>query len=238
MFWQAVFLQAAGSEERYMKQERARRTREQVLDAAAAEFAARGFAQTRLDAVVARTGMSKGALYGHFRSKEELAWTALLANAEQTRQPPLAALERLTVGLAEQLRSDIRIRAALRLAAELPPDERGSNAPLGPIPNRMVQLAAQAQSARAIRSIYAPAAVVQLLLTAVLGTQALSMLHMDSELPCQIEDLWQLLSLAATGGGPGGEPDSRAMAGAEAVWGAPGDQEAAAPHTAVGVTEW
>jgi AcrR family transcriptional regulator len=248
MFWQAVFLQAAGSEERYMKQERARRTREQVLDAAAAEFAARGFAQTRLDAVVARTGMSKGALYGHFRSKEELArallthadlaWTALLANAEQTRQPPLAALERLTVGLAEQLRSDIRIRAALRLAAELPPDERGSNAPLGPIPNRMVQLAAQAQSARAIRSIYAPAAVVQLLLTAVLGTQALSMLHMDSELPCQIEDLWQLLCLAATGGGPGGEPDNRAMAGAEAVWGAPGDQEAAAPHTAVGVTEW
>jgi len=28
------------------------------------------------------------------------------------------------------------------------------------------------------------------------------------------------------------------MAGAEAAWGAPGDQEAAAPHTAVGVTEW
>lgn len=231
-----------------MKQERARRTREQVLDAAAAEFAARGFAQTRLEAVVAHTGMSKGALYGHFRSKEELArallthaeqaWNALLAKADRTSQEPLAALEQLTVGLAEQLRSDIRIRAALRLAAELPPDEREGSAPLGPIPGRMVQLAAQAQSARVILPIYSPAAVVQLLLTTVLGTQALSTLRLDSELPCQIEELWQLLSLAATGGRGEDEPDGPGGRGPEAAWDAPGDREPAAPHTAVGVTEW
>jgi AcrR family transcriptional regulator len=235
-----------------MKQERARRTREQVLDAAAAEFAARGFAQTRLDAVVARTELSKGALYGHFRSKEELArallshadqaWSALLAGAEQAGQSPMAALEQLTVGLARQLRSDIRIRAALRLAAELPPDGHGG-VPLGPIPGRMVQLAAEAQSARAMLPIYSPAAVVQLLLTAVLGTQALSVLRLDAELPCQIEDLWQLLSLAATGGqspspSPGDEPEGRDRPAAGGRGGAPSDQEAAAPHTAVGVTEW
>ena len=234
-----------------MKQERARRTREQVLDAAAAEFAARGFAQTRLDTVVARTGMSKGALYGHFRSKEDLArallrhadlaWAELLSAAAQPGLSPLAELERITVGLDGQLRSDLRIRAALRLSAELPPGERGGSVPLGPIPERMVRLAALAQSAHAIQSIYAPAAVAQLLLTAVLGAQALTVLRLDTEIPCPISELWQLLSLAATGGQAPGADGGQAP-GADADGGpgprAPADPGAAAPRPVPGITEW
>ncbi|MFJ6517957.1 TetR family transcriptional regulator [Streptomyces filamentosus] len=66
-----------------VKQERARRTRERVLDAAAHEFAAHGYAHTTINGVAARLGMTKGALYGHFASKDLLA-AALLRYGEET----------------------------------------------------------------------------------------------------------------------------------------------------------
>ncbi|HEY7247936.1 MAG TPA: TetR/AcrR family transcriptional regulator [Xanthobacteraceae bacterium] len=43
-----------------------------ILDAALAEFAARGFADTRLDDVAARAGIAKGTIYLYFRDKETL----------------------------------------------------------------------------------------------------------------------------------------------------------------------
>ena len=44
----------------------------EILSAALASFAERGFAATRLDDVAARAGVTKGTLYLYFRSKEEL----------------------------------------------------------------------------------------------------------------------------------------------------------------------
>src|SRR5499427_7911296 len=44
----------------------------EILDAALAAFAERGFAATRLDDVAARAGITKGTLYLYFSSKEEL----------------------------------------------------------------------------------------------------------------------------------------------------------------------
>ncbi|MBC3842487.1 hypothetical protein GXW82_26735 [Streptacidiphilus sp. 4-A2] len=79
--------------------------------------------------------------------------------------------------------------------------------------------------------------MAHLLISAVLGAQALSFLHLDEELPCRIRDLWQLLAGAAAERGPvRAEPRSRA--GVAAAWGLPGERGTAAPHTAVGVTEW
>jgi AcrR family transcriptional regulator len=44
----------------------------EILDAALAEFAARGFAASRMDDIAARAGVTKGTLYLYFPSKEEL----------------------------------------------------------------------------------------------------------------------------------------------------------------------
>jgi len=44
----------------------------EILDAALAEFAARGFAAARMDDIAARAGVTKGTLYLYFASKEEL----------------------------------------------------------------------------------------------------------------------------------------------------------------------
>ncbi|MEY9872685.1 AcrR family transcriptional regulator [Streptacidiphilus sp. MAP12-33] len=186
-----------------MAQERAVRTRERVLDAAAEAFATRGFAQTTLETVVAGTGVSKGALYGHFRSKEELAralvahagnaWGMLLAQAGHGARDPLEALRVLTIGLAARLGADMRLRAAVRLASELPPDQHDLGDPLGPLPARMAELAALAQADRTVSPGHTPAAVATLLLATVVGAQALPGLRIDQELPVGIEDLWPLL---------------------------------------------
>lgn len=48
------------------------RTRARLITAAAEAFTERGFHATTLDEVASRAGMTKGAVYGNFRSKEAL----------------------------------------------------------------------------------------------------------------------------------------------------------------------
>lgn len=50
----------------------AQATRHQILDAAEAEFLARGVAHTRLQDVAAAAGVTRGAIYWHFQDKAEL----------------------------------------------------------------------------------------------------------------------------------------------------------------------
>lgn len=54
------------------QEERRARTRRQLLDAARAAFAARGFDGGSLDAIAASAGLSKGAVYAHFPTKLHL----------------------------------------------------------------------------------------------------------------------------------------------------------------------
>ncbi|MFJ6086250.1 TetR family transcriptional regulator [Streptomyces sp. NPDC092369] len=110
------------------KQARARRTHELVLDAAAAEFLRHGYPRANLQHVADRTGLTKGALYGHFASKEQLA-QALTAHLDEvvdqlvarTTAEDLPARDRLrtlTCALAERIEADVRVNAALRLAMD------------------------------------------------------------------------------------------------------------------------
>jgi TetR/AcrR family transcriptional regulator, fatty acid metabolism regulator protein len=48
-----------------------------ILDAAASVFAGRGYHQTRMDDIVQESGLSKGAIYWYFKSKDDL-FTALI----------------------------------------------------------------------------------------------------------------------------------------------------------------
>jgi AcrR family transcriptional regulator len=66
--------------------ERKAQTRARLLDAAARVYARRGFDGATLDEVAAEAGFTKGAVYSHFGSKENL----LLALSEQQRSAQLA----------------------------------------------------------------------------------------------------------------------------------------------------
>jgi TetR/AcrR family transcriptional regulator, transcriptional repressor of aconitase len=47
-------------------------TRDRILDAAETLFQQRGYHETSMDEIVRKSGMSKGAIYGYFESKEDL----------------------------------------------------------------------------------------------------------------------------------------------------------------------
>lgn len=95
----------------------------QILDAALALFSEHGFAATRMDDIARRCGLSKGGLYAHFASKDEVfeaLVSSILVAPDLERPPhplPLSAGQ-LVDWLLEQLYAGIDrpgLRATLRL---------------------------------------------------------------------------------------------------------------------------
>lgn len=107
-----------------VRQERAESTRQAILDGAARAFDAMGFNGASLSDVAQQAGVTKGALYFHFASKEALA-RALVD--EQFQLAHLVAGEvmpgvQTTIDMAHRmahgLRTDVRLRAGIRLVVE------------------------------------------------------------------------------------------------------------------------
>ena len=107
-------------------------TRRCILDEAGLAFARSGYAGTSLNDVIAATGLTKGAFYFHFPSKEALAlevfrskqqeWaaTAVEAAGRETRAlDKLLAMTRATCGVHE---TDPAARAVARLCWDLGED--------------------------------------------------------------------------------------------------------------------
>jgi TetR/AcrR family transcriptional repressor of nem operon len=88
-------------------QARARRTRERILEAAAAAFAQDGYEGSSLNEVIRASGLTKGAFYFHFASKHELALATFRYKQEQL-------VERIIRQAAEQPDALAELRAALR----------------------------------------------------------------------------------------------------------------------------
>lgn len=105
------------------QQERAGRTRAAIIDAAAQTFDEQGFAGARLSTILERADVTKGALYFHFASKEEIA-RAIIAEQFTFWQEPepagsgVQSVIDLTHEMAHRLQSDVRIRASIRLVIE------------------------------------------------------------------------------------------------------------------------
>ncbi|MBO0513797.1 TetR family transcriptional regulator, partial [Streptomyces beijiangensis] len=68
------------------RQERAEQTRRRLIEAAAAEFAAHGYAGTSLLGIVTSAGVTMGALTFHFPSKSAVADAVQEAGAAATRE--------------------------------------------------------------------------------------------------------------------------------------------------------
>ena len=76
-------------------------TRTQIMDAAQELILSHGFAATSVDGLLERIGLTKGAFFHHFRSKDELAQALIERFAEQD-----AALLESTMERAERLARD------------------------------------------------------------------------------------------------------------------------------------
>lgn len=106
------------------RQERAEITRQAILDGAAIAFDRFGSGAASLSDVVKHAGVTKGALYFHFQSKEALARTLMdeqfqiSEGVPAIEEPGLQTVIDLTHQMAHGLRSNVRIRAAIRLVIE------------------------------------------------------------------------------------------------------------------------
>ncbi|WP_434587173.1 ScbR family autoregulator-binding transcription factor [Streptomyces sp. A5-4] len=105
-----------------LKQERAVRTRNLLLRAAAELFDEEGYEGASVTRIVERAGLTLGAMYFHFASKQDLAREVM--NAQPDVIEPLlnsVGLQRLvdiTMVWAHRLQTDPLLRAGVRLAVE------------------------------------------------------------------------------------------------------------------------
>src|SRR5438045_3167495 len=93
------------------RQKRAERTRLRILEAAAASFAAQGYDGVSLNSLIRDSGLTKGAFYFHFASRDELALAAfrhkqqqLVAEIAESVDESAPPLERLATLLRERAR--------------------------------------------------------------------------------------------------------------------------------------
>jgi len=75
------------------------RTRERLIEAAAAVIGEKGFDRASLEEIAAQAGMTRGAVYGNFKNKEELFLAVI-----ETRWKPIIPPFKSGASLREQMR--------------------------------------------------------------------------------------------------------------------------------------
>jgi AcrR family transcriptional regulator len=188
------------------QQARAAQTYERVLDAAAVEFAQQGYPNTNLQRVAERTGLTKGALYGHFSSKEDLASALverldeavrLLADAAgDAAAPALGKLRALTFALADRLHTDIRVTAALRLVMEESQASAEPPAALARLHECAVGLVREAQREKDVSAGLPAEPVADLLLAVLFGAHYTARVADWKALPDRVREMWDILDPA------------------------------------------
>jgi len=119
---------ARASDASPLKQERAKRTRQVILIAAARTIERVGYAGARLDEIGRDAEVTKGALYFHFRSKADIARALMEAHHERWREitrrvsgyglDPLTTMVALSFAVARNYRASEIARAGVRLGNE------------------------------------------------------------------------------------------------------------------------
>src|SRR5918999_6022372 len=98
-------------------QDEAAETRSAILDAAERVFSKRGVAHTSLEDIAKAAGVTRGAIYWHFRNKSEL-FAAMVnrvslpiedlveRSADEDAEDPLALLKQAAVGALKRMATD------------------------------------------------------------------------------------------------------------------------------------
>lgn len=178
--------------ERVLTQQRAAQTRRHIVDLAARRFAERGYAGTSLNELIAESGLTKGAFYFHFPSKEDLALAAFIERQQQLidhlmqaaadAPDALSALRAMARQRAELLARDPSFHVVLRLGAELgagPQPAAAFTASLASPIGAIEALIRRGQKEGSIRRRLAPRMVAECIFAAIVGSDELS--HMLGE---------------------------------------------------------
>ncbi|MGY1718105.1 MULTISPECIES: ScbR family autoregulator-binding transcription factor [unclassified Blastococcus] len=180
-------------------------TRQLIIDVAAREFGERGYAATSLSDIVAGTGMTKGALYWHFESKESVAvavvhqmfetWPVMLRGVLDSHDDALDALVAVTYVAGRQFATDPVTRASKRLMAELPPEALAKlPQPYVGWQHALTQLITQGQERGQISHRADPVGTAQVIVASFFGMQQVSQeLSARRDLESRLDSFWALI---------------------------------------------
>ncbi|GAA4675966.1 ScbR family autoregulator-binding transcription factor [Frondihabitans cladoniiphilus] len=185
-------------------QERARATRASIVEGAAAVFDEKGYARASLDLIAAEAGVTRGALYFHFKSKTDLANAVI---AEQHRIARVAGEEavaaastafeglvRMSVGLARQLTTEVIVSAGIRLTTDGTARELSARDPYVDWTQAFRQMLGEAIEQGDVRPTVDADQVARFVVSAYTGLQLVSdSLHDRTDLFDRVRDLWVLL---------------------------------------------
>ncbi|MFC9553787.1 ScbR family autoregulator-binding transcription factor [Rhodococcus sp. NPDC056960] len=186
------------------RQARGLATRAQIIARAAEAFEQTGYVRTSLDAIVDSLGLSKGALYFHFGSKEALARAiidaqhaisiAAVAAIRGEHAPAVEQIVMLCHEMARQIVHEPIVRAGIRITVELSDKGYGPADPYIDWINTCEYLARRAIDQGDIGHETDPATFARFVIGAFTGVQTLSLLHTGgADLEERVDDMWMLL---------------------------------------------
>jgi AcrR family transcriptional regulator len=164
--------------------ERRATTRRAVLDAAAKCFDRSGYLSTTLDDVTSTAGLTKGAVYFHFGSKEALAaviieeqaqyWPLLIEEIASRPGSPLDHLVAVSYEVNRALRDDVTARAGFRLSLDQDLSIANPAEALGAWTERAASLLRKARKAGALADGVSPTMAAGVIVAGVLGSHHLA----------------------------------------------------------------
>ena len=203
-------LNAAESKRGWMvQQERARITRKKIMLAAADVIQNAGYANATLGDIGQAAGVTKGALYFHFQSKEDIARALVDEQHRSTREAAAKILEskasavelmmRLCLDLATRLLDDRIVRAGIRLTTDSSTFETPLQDPYRDWMATFEELARRAEAAGETNGRIAPELFARFVIPAFTGVQLVSEAFTErKDLIERVHEMWQVLLAAIT----------------------------------------
>ena len=186
------------------QQERAQITRDRLIDGAAEAFCRLGYAAATTTDIAKEAGATRGALYFHFQSKEEIA-RAVIAKEQQlaveagTRiveqnRPAMETMVMLSVDLAQRLMTDPVVKAGIRLTTENSNFDPPLRAPYQQWLDTFGAIAATAVEQGDFRADVDPAVFARFLIPSYTGIQLVSDTFSGrADLLPRIREMWKFI---------------------------------------------
>ncbi|MCX5381228.1 ScbR family autoregulator-binding transcription factor [Streptomyces sp. NBC_00091] len=180
------------------EQVRAIRTRQAILSAAAKIFEEQGYQAATISQILTAAGVTKGALYFHFQSKEDLAQGVLAEQDQQITVPPRVSKVQqvvdVTVLHAYRLQTDPMVRAGVRLSMDQLAQGLDRSGPFVRWAEVLTDLFETAQSQGELLPHVVPAETAEVIVGAFAGVQSMSQAICDyRDLPARVAALMRHL---------------------------------------------
>ncbi|GAA3204998.1 ScbR family autoregulator-binding transcription factor [Streptomyces thermocoprophilus] len=161
-----------------VKQDRAIRTRRTILQAAAKVFEERGYQAATIAEILSTAGVTKGALYFHFGSKEHLAQGVLNEQDQRLvvpdRERKLQQLADVVLLHAYRLQSDPMVRAGVRLTMDQHAEGLDRSGPFVRWSDVCRELLEKAQAQDELLPRIVPSVTADIVVSAFAGVQSMS----------------------------------------------------------------